>query len=209
VSEIRVSELSGALFIVSAPSGGGKTSLVKALLASESDIKLSVSHTTRPPRPGEENGSDYHFVSAAEFERMQRNGDFLESAEIYGNRYGTSRLWIDQQLRQGQDVLLEIDWQGAQQVRKFVRCVSIFIVPPSLETLEQRLKARSQDEPKAIARRLAAAREEIAHLPEYDYVIINKDFNRAALELASIIRAERLKLPRQLARNADLINAMQ
>ena len=200
----------GALFIVSAPSGGGKTSLIKALLASESDIKLSISHTTRAPRPGEESGRDYHFVSAAEFERMLGGAEFLESAEIYGNRYGTSRIWIDQQLRQGQDVLLEIDWQGAQQVKKIVeRCVSIFILPPSLETLEQRLKARSQDEPEAIARRLAAAREEIAHLREYDYVIINKDFNRAALELASIIRAERLKLPRQLARNADLINAMQ
>src|SRR5688572_4813082 len=123
--------MSGALFIVSAPSGGGKTSLVKALLASEADIRLSISHTTRPPRPGEENGRDYHFVSPAEFERMLHAEEFLESAEIYGNRYGTSRTWIDEQLRQGQDVLLEIDWQGAQQVRKLVRnSVSIFILPP-------------------------------------------------------------------------------
>jgi len=202
--------MSGALFIVSAPSGGGKTSLVKALLAAEPDVKLSISHTTRAPRPGEENGHDYHFVSAEAFERMQRSGDFLESAQIYGNRYGTSRKWIAEQTSRGVDVLLEIDWQGAQQVRKLVQgTVSIFILPPSLEVLEQRLKARSQDEPKAIARRLAAAREEISHFREFDYVIINKDFNRAALELASIVRAERLKLPRQLARNADLINGMQ
>lgn len=202
--------MTGALFIVSAPSGGGKTSLVKALLASEPEVKLSVSHTTRAPRPGEENGRDYHFVSSEEFERMQRAGEFLESAVIYGNRYGTSRTWIGQQLERGQDVVLEIDWQGAQQVRKLMReAVSIFILPPSLETLEQRLKGRSLDQPEAIARRLAAAREEMSHLREFDYVIINKDFNRAALELASIIRAERLKLSRQLARNADLINGMQ
>jgi guanylate kinase len=202
--------MTGALFIVSAPSGGGKTSLVKALLASEPEVKLSVSHTTRAPRPGEENGRDYHFVSSEEFERMQRAGEFLESAVIYGNRYGTSRTWIAQQLERGQDVVLEIDWQGAQQVRKLMRgTVSIFILPPSLETLEQRLKGRSLDQPEAIARRLAAAREEISHFREFDYVIINKDFNRAALELASIIRAERLKLSRQLARNADLINGMQ
>ncbi|MCI3951288.1 MAG: guanylate kinase [Burkholderiales bacterium] len=202
--------MTGALFIVSAPSGGGKTSLVRALLASEPDVRLSVSHTTRPPRPGEENGRDYHFISADQFERMARAGEFLESAEIYGNRYGTSRTWISRELERGQDVLLEIDWQGAQQVRKLAQgAVSVFILPPSLEALEQRLKGRSQDQPDAIARRLAAAREEISHLREFDYVIINKDFNRAALELASIIRAERLRLPRQLARNADLINGMQ
>ncbi|HJQ63606.1 MAG TPA: guanylate kinase [Burkholderiales bacterium] len=202
--------MTGALFIVSAPSGGGKTSLVRALLASEPDVKLSISHTTRPPRPGEENGRDYHFISADQFERMARAGEFLESAEIYGNRYGTSRTWISRELERGQDVLLEIDWQGAQQVRSLAQgAVSVFILPPSLEALEQRLKGRSQDQPDAIARRLAAAREEISHLREFDYVIINKDFNRAALELASIIRAERLRLPRQLARNADLINGMQ
>jgi guanylate kinase len=201
--------MSGTLFIVSAPSGAGKTSLVKALLASEPDVKLSISHTTRPARPGEENGRDYHFVSAPEFERMQGAREFLETAVIYGNRYGTSRTWIDGQLERGHDVLLEIDWQGAQQVRALMRgTVSVFILPPSLEVLEQRLKTRSQDPPDVIARRLAAAREEISHLREFDYVIINKDFNRAALELASIVRAERLRLPRQLVLNADLINAM-
>lgn len=202
--------MTGSLFIVSAPSGGGKTSLVKALLASEPEVKFSISHTTRPPRPGEENGRDYHFVSPEEFERMARAGEFLESAVIYGNRYGTSRSWIARELERGHDIVLEIDWQGAQQVRRLAPgTVSIFILPPSLEALEQRLKGRSQDRPEAIARRLAAAREEINHLREFDYVIINKDFNRAALELASIVRAERLRLPRQLARHADLINGMQ
>jgi guanylate kinase len=202
--------MSGTLFIVSAPSGAGKTSLVKALLASEPEVKLSISHTTRPPRPGEEDGRDYHFVSVDRFESMLRAQDFLESAVIYGNRYGTSRTWIREQVECGQDVLLEIDWQGAQQVRRLVQgTVSIFILPPSLDALEQRLKSRSQDPHEVIARRLAAAREEISHFREFDYVIINKDFNRAALELASIVRAERLRLPRQLARNADLINAVQ
>jgi guanylate kinase len=202
--------MSGALFIVSAPSGGGKTSLVKALLASEPEVKLSISHTTRPARAGEVNGRDYHFVSPAEFERRLGAGEFLESALIYGNRYGTSRTWISEQLEQDRDVLLEIDWQGAQQVRKLMPdTVSVFILPPSLEVLEQRLKGRSQDQPEAITRRLAAAREEIGHVREFDYVIINKDFNRAALELASIIRAERLRLFRQLTRNADLFNGMQ
>lgn len=202
--------MSGALFIVSAPSGGGKTSLVKALLASEPEVKLSISHTTRPPRPGEVNGRDYHFVSPSEFERMLGAEEFLESAVIYDNRYGTSRTWISEQLGQGHDILLEIDWQGAQQVRRLMpETVSVFILPPSLEALEQRLRGRSQDQPDAIVRRLATAREEISHVGEFDYVIINKDFNRAALELASIIRAERLRLFRQLARNADLINGMQ
>ncbi|OGA51001.1 MAG: guanylate kinase [Betaproteobacteria bacterium RIFCSPLOWO2_12_FULL_62_58] len=202
--------MSGALFIVSAPSGGGKTSLVKALLEAEHEVKLSVSYTTRPARPGEMNGRDYHFVAPAEFERMLEAGEFLENAVIYGNRYGTSRKWIAEQLRDGCDILLEIDWQGAQQVRKLMAGnVSVFILPPSLEVLEQRLKGRSQDSPEAVARRLAAARREIGHVGEFDYVIINEDFNRAAQDLISIIRAERLKLSRQLARHADLINRLK
>jgi len=202
--------MSGALFIVSAPSGGGKTSLVKALLEAEHEVKLSVSYTTRPARPGEMNGRDYHFVAPAEFERMLEAGEFLENAVIYGNRYGTSRKWIAEQLRDGCDILLEIDWQGAQQVRKLMAGnVSVFILPPSLEVLEQRLKGRSQDSPEVVARRLAAARQEIGHVGEFDYVIINEDFNRAAQDLISIIRAERLKLSRQLARHADLINRLK
>jgi guanylate kinase len=199
--------MSGALFIVSAPSGGGKTSLVRTVLEAEPEIRLSVSHTTRAPRPGEVNARHYHFVSAREFGRMLEAGEFLESAEIYGNRYGTSQKWIERELAEGHDVLLEIDWQGAQQVRRLMRqVVSIFILPPSLEVLAARLKGRGQDSTEEVERRLAAARDEVSHVSEYDYVIINDDFNRAALDLRSIFRAERLKLARQLARRINLNN---
>ena len=199
--------MNGALFIISSPSGGGKTSLVKALLEAEPGMRLSVSYTTRPPRPGEVHGRAYHFVTLPEFERLLETGEFLENAVIYGNRYGTSRKWIEREQAGGHDVLLEIDWQGAQQVRRLMRnVVSIFILPPSLEVLESRLKGRGQDSPAAVARRLAAARDEIGHMSEYDYVIINDEFNRAALDLRSIIRAERLKIARQFARHSNLIN---
>lgn len=199
--------MTGVLFIVSSPSGGGKTSLVKTLLEAEPQLRLSVSYTTRPPRPGEEDGRDYHFVSAPEFERMLEAGEFLESAVIYGNRYGTSQKLIEREQAQGRDVVLEIDWQGAQQIRRVMRqVVSVFILPPSPEVLEARLRARGQDSEDVVARRLASAREEISHVSEYEYVIINDDFNRAAQDLRSIIRAERLKLARQLARNVNLVN---
>jgi guanylate kinase len=199
--------MSGLLFIVSSPSGGGKTSLVRALLEAEPEVRLSVSYTTRGARPGEVDGRDYHFVTPAVFERMLEAGEFLESAEIYGNRYGTSEKWIERERAEGRDVLLEIDWQGAQQVRRLMRqVVSIFILPPSPEVLESRLRGRGQDSEEVVARRLAAARHEISHVSEYDYVIINDDFNRAAQDLRSIIRAERLKLARQLARNLNLVN---
>jgi len=203
--------MSGALFIVSSPSGGGKTSLVKALLEAEPDIRLSVSHTTRPPRAGEADGREYHFVAPEAFQKMLEAGEFLESAVIYGNRYGTSQTWIERELAAGRDVLLEIDWQGALQVRKLMkrRVVSVFVLPPSLEVLEARLKGRAQDSAAVIARRLAAAREEMSHASEYDYVIINEDFSRAALDLRSIVRAERLKLARQLARHGDLFNRLK
>ena len=202
--------MSGTLYIISSPSGGGKTSLVRALLESERGVRLSVSHTTRPPRTGEVNGQAYHFITEPEFLRMQQAGDFLESAVIYGNHYGTSRKWIERERAEGRDVLLEIDWQGAQQVRKLIeQVVSIFILPPSLEVLESRLKTRGQDSAEVVARRLAAAREEISHVSEYDYVIINDDFTRAALDLRSIIRAEQLKLARQLARHGNSINRLK
>ena len=202
--------MSGTLFIVSSPSGGGKTSLVKALLEAEPEVRLSVSYTTRPPRPGEVDGRDYNFVAPLEFNRVLQAGGFLESAVIYGNHYGTSQKWVEAEFARGRDVLLEIDWQGAQQVRKLVRqVVSIFILPPSLETLEARLRGRAQDSSEVVARRLATAREEIAHVAEYDYVMINEDFNRAALDLRSIVRAERLKLARQISRHGDLINRMK
>jgi guanylate kinase len=199
--------MSGALFIVSSPSGGGKTSLVRALLEAEPEVRLSVSYTTRAARASEADGRDYHFVTPPVFERMLEAGEFLESAVIYGNRYGTSQKWIERERAEGHDVLLEIDWQGAQQVRRLMRqVVSIFILPPSPEVLESRLRERGQDTEEVVARRLAAARHEIAHVSEYEYVIINEDFNRAAQDLRSIIRAERLKLARQLARNLNLFN---
>jgi guanylate kinase len=199
--------MSGVLFIVSSPSGGGKTSLIKELLEAEPELRLSVSYTTRPARPGEVDGRDYHFVTLPIFERMLEAGEFLESAVIYGNSYGTSQKWIERERGEGRDVLLEIDWQGAQQVRRLMRqVVSVFILPPSPAVLESRLRGRGQDSEEVVARRLAAAREEISHVSEYEYVIINDDFNRAAQDLRSIIRAERLKLARQLARNLNLLN---
>jgi len=199
--------MNGLLFIISSPSGGGKTSLVRALLEAEPEVRLSVSYTTRDARPGEVDGRDYHFVTPPVFERMLEAGEFLESAVIYGNRYGTSQKWIERERAEGHDVLLEIDWQGAQQVRRLLRqVVTIFILPPSPEVLESRLRGRGQDSEEIVSRRLAAARHEIAHVSEYEYVIINDDFNRAAQDLRSIIRAERLKLARQLARNVNLIN---
>jgi guanylate kinase len=187
----------GTLFIVSAPSGTGKTSLVKTLLEAEPEVKLSISHTTRTPRPGEIDGTHYHFVSSAEFERIKAAGGFLESALVHGHRYGTSRGGIEEELARGRDVVLEIDWQGAQQVRRLMpSAVGIFIRPPSLDVLRTRLTTRGQDAHDVIERRLAAAEDEMSHAGEYDYVIINEDFNRAALDLRSIIRAERLKLSR-------------
>lgn len=202
--------MSGNLYIVSAPSGAGKTSLVTALLKADRGIRKSVSYTTRQPRPGESNGSHYHFVSVAEFERMAQAGDFLESALVHGNRYATSRKWVEEQVAADIDIVLEIDWQGAAQVRKLMpAAISIFILPPSFEALMQRLNTRGQDPADVIARRLANAREEIAHVTDFDYVIINNDFRTAASELQDVVRAERLRTPRQLNRHPALINRLK
>ena len=199
--------MSGSLFIVSAPSGAGKTTLVSGLIAADPGVRKSVSYTTRKPRPGEETGRDYHFISPEAFERMRAEGEFLETAQVHGNSYGTSRRTVESETAAGVDVLLEIDWQGAAQIRKlYPDAVAIFILPPSIEALEKRLRGRGQDNPETIARRVAAARGEISHVGEFDYVIINDEFNRAAQDLISIIRAERLRLPRQLARHTELIN---
>jgi len=189
--------MSGNLFIVSAPSGAGKTSLVDALLKADPQVRKSVSFTTRAPRMGEADGREYHFVSTAEFERMQARDEFLESAQVHGNRYGTSRTWVAAETTKGHDILLEIDWQGAAQVRKLVPgAISIFILPPSLAALEARLKTRAVDSPEVIAQRLANAPGEIAHAGEFEYVIINEDFSRAAQDLICVIRAERLRFGR-------------
>lgn len=202
--------MSGSLFIVSAPSGAGKTSLVHALLNINPQIQLSVSYTTRNPRPGEQDGTAYHFVSRETFLEMAKRGEFLESAEVYGNLYGTSQKWIAEEIAKGRDILLEIDWQGAAQVRKlFPECVSIFILPPSLEALEQRLKGRGKDNDEVIAKRLAAVREDVAHVAEFDYVIINDNLNEALRELNAVVLSARLRGTRQLSRHQELINQLQ
>ncbi len=202
--------MSGNLYIISAPSGAGKTSLVSALLETDERVRKSVSYTTRQPRAGEVNDVHYHFVLPAVFERMAQAGDFLESALVHGNRYGTSRAWVQEQLKRDVDIVLEIDWQGAAQIRRLLPdAISIFILPPSFEALLQRLNARAQDKPEVIARRLANAREEIAHAREFDYVIINSEFRTAAAELREIVRAERLRTAPQLARHASLINRLK
>ncbi|HEY4542314.1 MAG TPA: guanylate kinase, partial [Noviherbaspirillum sp.] len=177
------SHSAGSLFMVVAPSGAGKSTLVNALLTQEPAIKLSISYTTRAPRPAEQHGREYYFTSVDDFMQRREAGEFLEWAEVHGNYYGTSRLLIADQMRIGTDVLLEIDWQGAQQVKKqFPHAVGIFILPPSIAALEERLKKRGQDEPNVIARRLLAAGGEIAHASEFEYVIINQDFTVALAE---------------------------
>jgi len=202
--------MSGSLFVISAPSGAGKTSLVHALLNINPEINLSVSYTTRPPRAGEIDGKHYHFVSREQFLEMAARGEFLESAEVYGNLYGTSQTWISQETSKGHDVLLEIDWQGAQQVRKlFPQCVTIFVLPPSLEALEQRLNGRGKDNAEVIAKRMAAAHEDVSHVAEFDYVIINDNLNEALRELNAVVLAARLRGSRQLARHQQLINQLQ
>ncbi|MFA5370784.1 MAG: guanylate kinase [Sideroxydans sp.] len=199
--------MSGSLFVISAPSGAGKTSLVQALLQTNPQIDLSVSYTTRSPRTGEIDGKDYHFVSREQFLAMAASGEFLESAEVYGNLYGTSCSWIMQENARDRDILLEIDWQGAAQVRGlFPECLCIFVLPPSLETLAQRLQGRGKDAPEVIAARLAAAREDVSHLSEFDYVIINTNLDEAVRELNSIVLAARLRLAKQLVRQRSLIN---
>lgn len=195
----------GNLFMVVAPSGAGKSTLVNALLAQDQSIRLSISHTTRKPRPGEQNGREYHFTTIEEFRAARDRGEFLEWAEVHGNYYATSRVWIEQQMAQGNDVLLEIDWQGAQQVHKrFSNAMEIFILPPSLTALEDRLKKRGQDEPTVIVRRLLAAGSEMAHASESDYVIINEVFEDALKQLQNVVHATRLRFSSQKARHAEL-----
>lgn len=197
--------LSGSLFMVVAPSGAGKSTLVNALLAQEPAIKLSISTTTRAPRPGEENGREYHFTGNADFIARAEQGEFLEWAEVHGHYYGTSRIVIEQEMQRGTDILLEIDWQGARQVRKqFPKAAGIFILPPSIDALEERLNKRGQDAPHVITRRLLAAGGEIAHAPEFEYVIINEQFTVALSELSAIVRATRCRFAQQAARNASL-----
>jgi guanylate kinase len=201
--------ISGNLFIITAASGAGKTSLVKALLEKEVRVRLSISHTTRQPRPSEQDGVDYHFVNEEAFLEILESGGFLESAMVHHARYGTSEKAVNAALAAGDDVILEIDWQGAAQVRQlFPQAVSIFILPPSIETLAQRLKNRAQDSELVIEKRLAAAREEMRHLVEFDYVTINDRFDDALQDLIAIIQAQRLKTNIQLQRHCALIQTL-
>jgi len=199
----------GCLFVIAAPSGGGKTSLVNALLAREPAIRLSVSFTTRPPRPGEIDGVHYRFVTEVEFHARGQAGEFLEHASVHGNWYATSAAWIRDEIAAGHDVLLEIDWQGARQVRALIpQAVTIFILPPSLASLKERLEQRGQDSAAVIARRQEAAREEIRHCAEFDYVIINQEFGNAVDDLVAIVRASRLRAAARLARHASLVASL-
>jgi guanylate kinase len=188
----------GTLYTVSAPSGAGKTSLVNALLERTPGLRVSVSHTTRAMRPGEVDGVNYHFVSEGGFLAMLERAEFLEHARVFGNLYGTSQVWVEEQLKAGTDVILEIDWQGAQQVKRLLPDTrAIFILPPSRETLEQRLNARGQDDPAIIEARMAEAVEEMSHYVESDFLVVNRDFDNALAELGAIITSHRLRTSRQ------------
>ncbi len=197
----------GNLFVVVAPSGAGKTSLVNALLGKEANIRLSISYTTRAPRQGEADGREYHFVDRAAFEKMIAAGDFLEYASVYGHYYGTSKRWIERELSGDHDVLLEIDWQGAAQLRRlFPHMVGIFVLPPSLAELRKRLESRGKDSPETIAKRMASAREDISHVLEFEYIIVNERFEDALTDLNSIVRAARVSRAQQSVRLASRLD---
>ncbi|HEY9035778.1 MAG TPA: guanylate kinase [Pseudomonadales bacterium] len=196
----------GNLFIISAPSGAGKTSLVNALLKAEAEVVVSVSHTTRPPRPGEVDGVNYHFVDEATFQRMASEGAFLEHARVFGNHYGTAEASVRAELAAGHDVILEIDWQGAEQIRRQLPdSISIFVLPPSREMLRERLTGRGQDDRSVIDKRMAEAISEMSHYPEADYLVINDQFDTALADLAAIVRARRLTQARQQDAQAALL----
>jgi guanylate kinase len=199
----------GTLYTVSAPSGAGKTSLVNALLARHPDLRVSVSHTTRAMRPGEVDGVNYHFVNEATFLAMLDRAEFLEHARVFGNLYGTSQIWVEEQLQAGTDVILEIDWQGAQQVKHLLPDTrAIFILPPSRETLEQRLNARGQDDPAVIEARMAEAVEEMSHYVESDFLVVNREFDTALAELEAIITSQRLRTSRQREVQVELLREL-
>ena len=201
--------MSGTLYTVSAPSGAGKTSLLQALLGRRPELKVSISHTTRQMRPGEQDGVNYHFVTEQAFLSMLERAEFLEHARVFDNLYGTSQVWVQQQLDAGTDVILEIDWQGAAQVRRLMpNTRAIFILPPSRTALEERLTARGQDNAETIARRLEEAVEEMSHYVEADYLVVNNDFQAALAELDAIFTSERLRTDAQQRRHRDLLNGL-
>ncbi len=199
----------GTLYVISAPSGAGKTSLVAAMLANDERLGVSISHTTRPMRQGEQNGVNYHFVGRDDFEAMIARGDFLEHADVFGNYYGTSQVWVRETLAKGQDVILEIDWQGAEQVRRLIpECVGIFIVPPSSAVLRERLVGRGTDAPEVVERRLAEAREECQHALEFDYLVVNDQFEEALADLLAIVRSQRARIGVQQVRHGELLSQL-
>lgn len=200
---------SGTLYIISAPSGGGKTSLVNALLESVANLEVSISHTTRLPRPGEEDGVDYHFVDEKKFKQLIIKKIFLEHAKVFDNYYGTSRVWVEKKLKAGIDIILEIDWQGARQIYKMMpEAIGIFILPPSWEILAKRLRLRAQDEKNIIAKRMAQARNEVSHYHEYDYLVVNDNFAKALADLHAIINVRRLRLEVQQKQQAVLLKKL-
>jgi guanylate kinase len=201
--------MTGNLFIIAAPSGAGKTSLVHALVQNVANLQVSVSHTTRAQRPGEIEGVDYNFVSQPEFLQLIQDNKFLEHATVFGNYYGTSQAWVEATLARGVDVVLEIDWQGAQIIKAlFPDTVSIYILPPSLSALEERLKKRAQDKAEIIATRMAQAQAELAHIHEYDFIVVNDQFDRAVGDLTAITRAARLRYHQQMKQQAGLLRAL-
>lgn len=201
--------MSGTLFIISAPSGAGKTSLLTKLVQEQTGIRTSVSHTTRERRPGEEDGINYHFTTVETFQQMTSKAAFLEQAEVFGNYYGTEEAWVDSQLSQNTDIILEIDWQGAQQVRKLKpEAVSIFILPPSKEALFERLNGRGQDSDEVINKRMAQAEKEMSHFLEYDYIVINDQFSEALEQLTAIFLSQRLRLENQKLKQDKLLNQL-
>lgn len=201
----RLNTNPGSIFMVAAPSGAGKSTLVNAMLAKDANMHLSISYTTRPPRPDDVNGREYHFTTVADFLARKSKGEFVESAEVHGNYYGTSRTVMNEHIKAGTDVLLEVDWQGVQQIKaQYPHAVGIFILPPSIDALEQRLRKRGQDSEQVITRRLLAAGGEIAHAHEFEYVIINREFDEALSELVAIVKATRCRYNQQAAKNLDL-----
>lgn len=198
---------SGNLYIVAAPSGGGKTSLVRHLVTTLDDIEISVSHTTREIRPGETDGTDYYFTNEEKFMEMVNDNAFIEHARVFNNLYGTSEAQIKERLRLGIDVVLDIDWQGAEQIKRiFPKAVSIFIIPPSIEELERRLMNRRQDKDEVVSERMRRAQDELSHYPEFDYLIVNDNFEHAAVELRAIVIANRLKIERQINKQTKLLS---